>query len=44
MLWKVNYIIDSTGKRVINELVVSEKYTYNDTNTVYSVNLKTPEI
>jgi len=44
MFWKVNYIIDSTGKRVINELVVSERQTYNDTTAVYSIKLKTPEI
>ncbi|CDW82570.1 UNKNOWN [Stylonychia lemnae] len=44
MFWKVNYIIDSTGKRVINELVISDKYTYNDVNQVYTVQLKTPKI
>lgn len=42
--WKVNYIIDSTGKRVIIELVQTEKYEYKEVGKVYEVELKTPQI
>eukprot|EP00347_Sterkiella_histriomuscorum_P004266 403361105 len=47
IIWKVYYIIDYTGKRVINELYKSEKYQYasglvNGEEIVNEIELHTP--
>ncbi len=42
--WKVNYIIDSTGKRVILEMIQTEAAIYDTVGHTYEIALKTPKI